>query len=108
MWKQRSVSAVSLQFAVIETQYLLKVLHQVPAEASVVFGGAWIGAQAIRDGRRVIYTPFLSGISDTNWEKFVTPDERKTFLQKNADIIPDRRYYPEPFSLQRGFVLEDS
>ena len=108
MWKQRSVSAVSLQFAVIETQYLLEVLREVPATASVVFGGPWIGAAALRDQRRVIYTPFLSGISDTNWEKFVTPDERKVFLKENARAIPDRRYYPQPFSLKKGFALEEN
>ena len=107
MWKQRSVSAVSLQFAVAETKYLLKVLQEVPAAATVVFGGAWIGAAAVRDRRRVIYTPFLSGISDANWEKFVLPDERRIFLQENAGSIPDRRYYPQPFSLQKGFALED-
>ncbi|MBV9675365.1 MAG: glycosyltransferase [Acidobacteriaceae bacterium] len=38
MWKQRSVSAVSLQFAVANAQYLLKILRQVPAEASLSFG----------------------------------------------------------------------
>jgi hypothetical protein len=108
MWKQRSVSAVSCQFAVVETQYLLTVLHQVPAAASVVCGGAWIGAAAIRDRRRVIYTPFLSGTADTNWGKFVSPDERRIFLQENLDVIPDRRYYPPPFSLQKGFALENS
>ena len=107
MWKQRSVSAVSLQFAVTDTQYLLKVLHRIPAAASVAFGGAWIGAEALRDRRRVIYTPFLSGISNTDWEKFVTPHEQEIFLRENADAIPDRRYYPHPFSLQRGFALED-
>jgi hypothetical protein len=108
MWKQRSVSAVSLQLAAIESRYLLKVLCQVPAAASIAFGGAWIGAEAIRDHRRVIYSPFLSGISDTNWESFVTPEERKAFLRMNADIIPDRRYYPKPFSLQKGFALESN
>jgi hypothetical protein len=108
MWKQRSVSAVSLQLAAIDSQYLLKVLCQVPAAASIAFGGAWIGAEAIRDHRRVIYSPFLSGISDTNWESFVTPEERKAFLRMNADIIPDRRYYPKPFSLQKGFALESN
>ena len=106
MWKQRSVSAVSFQFAVVEAQYLLKVLRQIPAEASVAFGGAWIGAEAIRDCRRIVYTPFLSGISDTNWDRFITSNERKAFIRKNADVIPDRRFYPEPFSLQKGFALE--
>ena len=108
MWKQRSVSAVSLQFAVAETQYLLKALCQVPADASVAFAGAWIGAEAIRDGRRVVYTPFLSGISHADWENLVTSDERKTFLARNADLLPDRRYYPKPFSLHKGFTLKNN
>jgi len=107
MWKQRSVSAVSLQFAVTDAQYLLKVLRQVPPAASLLFGGAWIGAEAIRDKRRVIYTPFLSGAAGNDTELPIGENEREAFLKLNADLIPDRRYYPEPFSLQEGFVLEE-
>lgn len=107
MWKQRSVSAVSLQFAVLEKRYLIKLLQHVPEAASVAFGGAWIGAQAIRDRRRVIYTPFLSGSSNTNWEDFVTLEEKRIFFKENSDVIPDRRYYPHPFSLQEGFALDN-
>ncbi|MBV8707817.1 MAG: glycosyltransferase [Acidobacteriaceae bacterium] len=106
MWKQRSVSAVSLQFAVANAQYLLKILRQVPAEASLSFGGPWIGAEAIRDKRRIIYTPFLSGVTKSDIEQPIDENERTAFLQTNADLLPDRRYYPEPFSLQKGFALE--
>ena len=107
MWKQRSVSAVSLQFAVANAQYLLKILRQVPAEASLSFGGPWIGAEAIRDKRRIIYTPFLSGVTKSDIEQSIDENEREVFLQTNADLLPDRRYYPEPFSLQKGFALEE-
>ena len=105
MWKQRSVSAVSLRFMVAEAQYLLKALARIPAAASLAFGGAWIGAEAMRDQRRVIYTPFLSGISNSNGEQLISASEHAAFLAKNADLLPDRRFYPEPFSLQRGFAL---
>jgi hypothetical protein len=108
MWKQRSVSAVSLQLAATEIQYLLKALRDIPSAASVIFGGAWIGAEALRDQRRVIYTPFLSGMSNNQWERLVGASEHQAFLKQNTDLIPDRRFYPRPFSLQKGFVLEDN
>ena len=108
MWKQRSVSAVSLQFAAVATPYLLKVLHEASPAATVAFGGAWIGAEALRDNRRVIYTPFLSGMFNDHWEQLIGASERQAFLKQHAHLIPDRRFYPKPFSLQQGFVLESS
>lgn len=107
MWKQRSVSAVLTQFAVIRKDFLAEVKRNLPDGASAAFLGAWAGAAAYRQGKRVVYSPFLSGISDLDWEALIPDSEKQLFLEKNADIIPDRRYYPACFSLTRPFELGD-
>ncbi|MGH9695129.1 MAG: hypothetical protein ACRD5Z_13345, partial [Bryobacteraceae bacterium] len=67
MFKQRSVSAVSSQFAVIRSSFL----RELPADVSIPFLGAWAGARARRLGRRIIFSPFLSAVSDIDWQALV-------------------------------------
>jgi len=105
-WKQRSVSAVSLQCAVVKPTFLLEALQQLPEGASLPSLGAWLGAFAFRKGERVIYSPFLGGVSEAAWDGFTTTDEENLFTSVNRDILPDRRYYPQPFSLRAGYMLD--
>lgn len=105
MWKQRSVSAVSTQFTVIRARFLLEAARTASPEASVAFFGAWAGAQALRAGKRVIYSPFLSGLSDLDWNTLVSRGEMDLFARINADIIPDRRFYSRNLSLTKPFAL---
>ena len=105
MWKQRSVSAVSTQFAVIDAKFLVQLLEHLPSQASIAFLGTWAGAHAIRTGRRIVYSPFLSGTSDLDWEKLATASEQGLFADMNRDIIPDLRFYPRYFSLDKPFAL---
>jgi glycosyltransferase involved in cell wall biosynthesis len=105
-WKQRSVSAVSVQCAVVKPTFLLQALQQLPAGASLPLLGAWLGAFAFRKGARVVYSPFLGGVSKTAWDRFTAADEENLFTSLNRDILPDRRYYPQPFSLGAGYILD--
>jgi glycosyltransferase involved in cell wall biosynthesis len=105
MWKQRSVSAVSTQFAVVRASFLYEVLQQIPQGASVAFLGAWAGALALRTGKRVVYSPFLSGASDVDWEALADAAEQALFARMNGDIIPDRRFYSRNLSLEKPFAL---
>ncbi len=105
MWKQRSVSAVSTQFAVIKAAFLLELFDVLPARASLPFLGAWAGAHALRSGKRIVYSPFLSGVSDLDWDTLVMASERDLFSQMNQDIIPDRRFYSRYLSLEKPFAL---
>lgn len=106
MWKQRSVSAVATQFAVVRAPFLCEVLSEAPEGASIAFLGAWAGACAMRSGRRIVYSPFLSGVSDLDWETVVNPQEQELFGEINQDLIPDRRYYSRNLSLERPFAFE--
>jgi hypothetical protein len=103
--KQRSVSAVSTQFAVIKASFFLELLNVLPEQASLPFLGAWAGAHALRSGKRIVYSPFLSGVSDLDWDSVIAPSERNLFLEVNKDLIPDRRFYSRWLSLEKPFAL---
>jgi glycosyltransferase involved in cell wall biosynthesis len=100
MWKQRSVSAVSSQFAVVRASFL----RELPGDISIPFLGAWAGAAALRLRKRIVYSPFLSAVSDVDWAALVTGGEREAFQKANHDILPDRRYY----SRYLGLTLESA
>jgi hypothetical protein len=53
-----------------------------------------------------VYTPFLGGTAGSDWEHLVSREERELFKSLNRDILPDRRYYPAPLSLQKAYALE--
>ena len=97
MWKQRSVSAVSSQFAVMRASFL----RELPADVSIPFLGAWAGASALRLRKRIVYSPFLSAVSEVDWDALVTAGERESFQKANRDILPDRRYYSRYLGLKR-------
>jgi glycosyltransferase involved in cell wall biosynthesis len=100
MRKQRSVSAVSSRFAVIKRSFLRAMYEAGELEGvSTAFLGAWAGAFALRRKQRIIYSPFLSGRSDFDWDELITAEERARFLDRNKDILPDQRYYPRYFGL---------
>lgn len=105
MWKQRSVSAVATQFAVVRASFVSELLRQVPDSASLAFLGAWAGAFALRTGKRVVYSPFLSGVSDVDWETLVSSAELELFARMNQDLIPDRRFYSRNLSLEKAYVF---
>jgi glycosyltransferase involved in cell wall biosynthesis len=105
VWKQRSVSAVSTQYAVIKATFLLELLTVPPPQTSLPFLGAWAGAHAMRSGKRIVYSPFLSGVSELDWDSLVAPSERDFFSEMNKDLIPDRRFYSRHLSLEKPFAL---
>jgi glycosyltransferase involved in cell wall biosynthesis len=99
MWKPHSVSAVSSQFAVFEAGFLRGLLaHCGQRDVPLALLGEWAGAYALRTGRRIVYSPFLSGVSDANWEAHVTATDRAAFLDANRDLLPDHRYYSRRLS----------
>ena len=106
MWKQRSVSAVSTQFAVIRAAFLVEVLDHLPSQAALAFLGAWAGGRAAETGKRVVYSPFLGGISHVEWDTLVAPAEKNLFAEMNSHLIPDRRFYSPNLSLEKPFALE--
>ncbi len=91
MLKQRSVSAVSSQHCLIDAAFLAEMLPQL-ADIPVVMLGPWLGAEARRNGRRVIYSPFLRADAMDDFEQYITDPLVKDFVRENADVIPEDRY----------------
>jgi isocitrate lyase len=102
--KQRSVSAVSSQFAVFRASFLTELLNDLNGgtSTSICMLGAWAGAYALRNRKRVIYSPYLSGVSDLDWDALAKPEEVNEFERKNSDLMPDHRFYPAAFDMRVG------
>ena len=100
MLKQRSVSAVSSQFAVLLAGTVKELAKTVPSIASVAMLGEWTGAWALRSGKRVIYSPFLSAASNLDWESLQTAEEQAAFRDSTRDLVPDHRFYARAFGTQ--------
>jgi glycosyltransferase involved in cell wall biosynthesis len=99
--KQRSVSAVSSRFTVFTAGSLRQLLDSgIPALATIPFLGAWAGAYALRKKKRVAYSPYLSAVSELDWDALPNAEERELFREVNIDILPDQRFYPRYFGLQ--------
>ena len=94
LWKPHSTSAVSSQHAVFRAGFLRTLLDQPEAGSrmSLAYLGAWAGAAARRLGGRVVYSPFLHGQAEQDWNELVTARERAAFVLANADLMPERRY----------------
>ncbi len=106
-WKQRSVSAVPAFPSLLRTAELRRLLDILPGEATLAHLGCWAGAEARRVGRRIVYSPFLHHVAtSTSAIPAMTPEETETFLSRYAGQIPDRRFYPEPFSLERPYRID--
>jgi hypothetical protein len=86
---------------VLPAGILEELARQYP-DISVSMLGPWAGAWALRNGKRVIYSPYLSGISDVDWELLQWDEEMAEFQSSNADLMPDHRFYPSVFGMQPG------
>jgi hypothetical protein len=107
MWKQRSVDAVSTRFAVMRLEFFFELAAQLPAGTSLAFMGMWAGAYAAQTSRRVVYSPFLSGVSDLPANRCANAEEEALFRQLNQHLLPSGRFYSRVFSEERAFVLRD-
>jgi glycosyltransferase involved in cell wall biosynthesis len=101
MWKQHSVSAVSTQFSVIDASFLKDMLgNDGVAQVKIRFLGPWAGLYALRQYKRVIYSPFFSGLSDEDWNQALPSADMAVFLKNNQDILPDHRFFSKHFTLE--------
>ncbi len=102
IWKQRSVSAVSSLLSVVDASFLADFFQKGGHPAmSPAFLGAWLGAYAARIRGRVVFTPHVTGYcwTDPCWRDQVSQAEVAAFASVNADLIPERRYWPRHLSL---------
>ena len=100
-WKQHSVSAVSIDHAVLDPKLALDALASLArADISLASLGAWLGAAFRRQGRRVIYSPYLTAETDIDRATQVRDVEHEAFKRANVDLMPDRRYLSPHIALR--------
>jgi len=100
MWKPRSVSGVSTHLCVMRVGFLRQVIEEFSDQPiSWFFLGAWAALSAWRNRQRIICTPFLSGISDFDFDAKVDGDEINCFTEQAKDFLCDRRYYSRHLGL---------
>lgn len=102
MWKQHSVSSVSSQHAVVDREFFVRTLRRID-----VFGpslshlGNWLGAEAICEDRRVIYSPFFSASLRDGFVESGdhVKQELAKFWSAHSKSFPDTRYYSSHLGL---------
>ena len=93
MWKQRSVSAVSIQHCVVRPEFLRKTLGPLSAAGVSLAGlSPWLGAAARAAGSRVVYSPFFSASTSIDLDGQVTAVEGAAFRSAYRALIPEDRY----------------
>ena|SRR5215813_1257728 len=83
--KQHSVSAVTSRFCVVDESFLRSATLGRHSKTL----GAWLGASAKRARRRVVYSPFLHGWTEEDWEEPVSDQEVRDFVTANHDLVPE-------------------
>ena len=88
MWKPRSVDAVSAMHGVFDANMLLTAIDRASYAGGSIAGlGNWVGAEARRTGRRVVYSPFLCAWTGTDWNAIVDAKERRWFISAYIDLM---------------------
>ena len=102
-WKPHSVSAVAFDHCVLDSHFAANALATlVPSGASLDQLGAWLGAAARRQERRVIYTPFLSAMPSVDRGSHIPAVARRAFVTAHGDLMPDALLWPPHAGLTRG------
>ena len=93
MWKPRSASAVPVQHCVVEPVFFKEFLKRYGhAQVPMHQLGPWLGAFARSQGRRVIYSPFVSARSREDVESQIEPVEWAAFRAVHRAVIPETKY----------------
>lgn len=111
MFKQRTVSAVSVQNIVIKAQDLLLYLDKLDGQnISFWYLGSWIGAEAYRSSRRIVFSPYMASTAASDWTLKVSDVEKAHFVLSNRALMPDHRWYSSRFGLSpdSAYVSVDS
>ena len=96
MWKSHAVNAMTSQNLAVWSDFLLDALasEQIDGDAPISMLGEWLGCVAQRWNQRVVFSPFLGGVSREDWLTTRKPDSTDALLRWHAPIVcGDNRYY---------------
>jgi glycosyltransferase involved in cell wall biosynthesis len=105
MWKPHTVNAMTAQNLVVWSEFLFDALASglVDLQAPISMLGEWLGAVAHRWGVRVVFSPFLGGVSRQDWQAKRNPDLADTLLKRHsAVILGDNPWYSPRLNLVEG------
>jgi glycosyltransferase involved in cell wall biosynthesis len=110
MWKAKSVSAVSAQFSVVDSRFMLEFLETSRSEFPVSMLGAWMGAFARKKGKRVVYSPHLLVKSEDSRESEISDEDWRKFCSANGSVIPETKLLSPWLSLEpnRSYQCADT
>lgn len=105
LWKPHSVSAVSSLSMLIEKRFLqsaMQMIKQYPI--TLTWLGCWLGAEAKRLKKRVVYTPYMIG--NIQGEIALEPSllEARWFRFHNQDLFPDKDFMSPHLSLNMRYT----
>jgi hypothetical protein len=102
--KQRCVSACHSAFFIARTDFLRRALDSLPGEATFGFLGAWLGARAASEGKRVAVSPLVSAVARGVFtgEHTSGPGEVERFRDLHTGVLNDPRWYSPHFSRTHG------
>jgi O-antigen biosynthesis protein len=93
MWKQHSVSAVSIQHCVVRAEFLRDALGPLAgSNIPLAALGPWLGAAAREAGRRIVYSPFFCASTSRLAEDAVNDVTRAAFRSAYRRLLPDAKY----------------
>jgi hypothetical protein len=106
--KQKTVSAVHSSFFLAEGRFLRDALKRLPKAATLSFLGAWLGALATDQNRRVVFTPLVTSVADGIFTGIQqpSPGEQELFLKMNGHQVPDTRWYSPLFRRDAGAAFQ--
>jgi hypothetical protein len=83
-WKQRSVDVIPLVLSVVSVRALRSTIKNTldfgNIDVDPQYLGEWISAEVKKRGRRVIYSPYIQGLSDKDRFRHRKVDEEKRIL----------------------------
>ena len=103
MWKIRSVSSVGCGHCLVRTSFLLEAMAELERhDVSVCLLGPWLGALAREDGKRAVYSPFMSAIASNSPEETASTVDRFLFLSRFDALLPERSFLSPRLGLSQN------
>jgi hypothetical protein len=103
MWKQRSVTGVSMAQVVLTREFALALAEQLETDANWTVAALAAASLARTLGGRVVYSPFIEATATAALVPALTDAERRTHADLLEALAGDRRWYPAALSDQEVY-----
>jgi hypothetical protein len=108
MWKQRSVTGVSMAQVVLTRDFALALAARLETDVSWTVASLAAADLARAQERRVVYTPFIEATGTGALVPVLTQDERRTYADWLEALADDRRWYPAALGDREAYRPDSS